>query len=134
MVKTRIDGSKSGPESIRLEPDSNCVSPSQARRRKQRQRRRRKTSAASAWACRSASRFFDQLGCKSLQPTNDLRLSRVFVFGARWRLTLIAEVFNLFNIANLSGCGGDLLSPGFGQPTNRATQVFGSGGPRAFQL
>ncbi len=52
----------------------------------------------------------------------------------RWRLTLLGEAFNLFNIANLSGRSGDLLSPGFGQPTSRVTQVFGSGGPRAFQL
>ncbi len=68
--------------------------------------------------------------------THDLRLSRVFVFGERWRLTLIGEAFNLFNIANLSGRSGDLLAPGFGfgQPTSRVTQVFGSGGPRAFQL
>lgn len=33
-----------------------------------------------------------------------------------------------------SGYSGDLASAGFGQPTSRATQVFGSGGPRAFQL
>ena len=65
---------------------------------------------------------------------HDLRLSRVFVFGERWRLTLIGEGFNLFNIANLSGRSGDLLSPGFGQPNSRATQVFGSGGPRSFEL
>ncbi len=67
--------------------------------------------------------------------THDLRLSRVFAFGERWRVTLIGEVFNLFNIANLSGHSGDLLlGAGFGQPTGRVTQVFGSGGPRAFQL
>jgi hypothetical protein len=66
--------------------------------------------------------------------THDLRLSRLFVFGERWGLTLIGEAFNLFNIANLSVRSGDLLSPGFGQPTSRVTQVFGSGGPRAFQL
>jgi hypothetical protein len=66
--------------------------------------------------------------------THDLRVSRVFPFGARWRLTLIGDVFNLLNISNLSGRSGDLTSPGFGQPTSRVTQVFGSGGPRAFQL
>jgi hypothetical protein len=52
----------------------------------------------------------------------------------RWRLSLIGEVFNLYNAANLSGFSGDLTSPAFGQPTSRLTQVFGSGGPRAFQL
>jgi len=64
----------------------------------------------------------------------DLRLSRAFVFHERWRVSLIGEVFNLYNNANLSSYSGDLTSPAFGQPTNRATQVFGSGGPRAFQL
>jgi hypothetical protein len=64
----------------------------------------------------------------------DLRLSRSFVFHEQWRLSLIAEVFNLYNIANLTGYSGDLTSAGFGQPTSRAAQVFGSGGPRAFQF
>ena len=64
----------------------------------------------------------------------DLRLTRTFVFQDRWRLLLIGEVFNLYNNANLLGYGGDLTTAGFGQPTSRATQVFGSGGPRAFQL
>jgi hypothetical protein len=64
----------------------------------------------------------------------DLRLSRVFVFQERWRWSLIGEVFNLYNKANLTGYSGDLTSAAFGQRTSRATQVFGSGGPRAFQL
>ena len=64
----------------------------------------------------------------------DLRLSRSFVLRERWRLSLIGEVFNLYNKANLSNYSGDLTSAAFGQPTSRATQVFGSGGPRAFQL
>jgi hypothetical protein len=63
-----------------------------------------------------------------------LRLSRSIVFRERWRLSLISEVFNLYNKANLSGYSGDLTSSAFGQPTGRATHVFGSGGPRAFQL
>ena len=66
--------------------------------------------------------------------TQDLRLSRDFFFKDRWRLTLIGEVFNIFNLANLSGRSGDLLAAGFGQPTSRVMQVFGSGGPRSFQL
>jgi hypothetical protein len=64
----------------------------------------------------------------------DLRLSRSFVFQDRGRLSLIGEVFNLYNKANLTGYSGDLTSAAFGQPISRATQVFGSGGPRAFQL
>jgi len=66
--------------------------------------------------------------------TQDMRLSRDFSLHERWRITLIGEVFNLFNIGNLSGRSGDLLNPGFGQATSRVTQVFGSGGPRSFQL
>ena len=65
----------------------------------------------------------------------DLRLSRSFVFREGWRVSLIGEVFNLFNQSNLTGYSGDLTNRStFGQPTSRATQVFGSGGPRAFQL
>jgi Carboxypeptidase regulatory-like domain len=64
----------------------------------------------------------------------DLRLTRSFVFQERWRLSVIGEAFNLYNKANLNGYSGDLTSAAFGQPTSRATQVFGSGGPRAFQL
>ncbi|HXY07040.1 MAG TPA: hypothetical protein VEI52_04225 [Terriglobales bacterium] len=66
--------------------------------------------------------------------THDLRLSREFPLRDRWRMTLMGEVFNVFNIGNLSGRSGDLLSPGFGQATSRVPQVFGSGGPRAFQV
>jgi hypothetical protein len=65
----------------------------------------------------------------------DLRLSRSFVFRDRWRVSLIGEVFNLYNQSNLVGYSGDLTNRStFGQPTGRATQVFGSGGARAFQL
>jgi hypothetical protein len=64
----------------------------------------------------------------------DLRLSRSLVFRERLRLSVIGEVFNVYNNANLTGHGGDLTNAAFGQPTSRATQVFGSGGPRAFQL
>jgi hypothetical protein len=66
--------------------------------------------------------------------TLDLRLSRNFIIREGWRLTLLAEVFNLLNIANLQGHTGDLTNAGFGQPTSRVDQAFGSGGPRAFQL
>jgi hypothetical protein len=66
--------------------------------------------------------------------TQDLRLSRDFKWSEHWRMTLIGEGFNLLNIGNLSGRSGNLFSPGFGQATSRVSQVFGSGGPRAFQL
>jgi hypothetical protein len=66
--------------------------------------------------------------------TQDLRFSRSLPLGEHIQLGLIGEVFNVFNIANLSGRSGNLLSRGFGQPKSRITQVFGSGGPRAFQF
>jgi hypothetical protein len=50
------------------------------------------------------------------------------------RVSLIGEAFNVYNTSNLSGHTGDLTSGAFGQPTSRVTQVFGSSGPRAFQL
>jgi hypothetical protein len=65
--------------------------------------------------------------------THDIRLSKSKAFRERQRLTLICEVFNLFNVANLSGRSGDLIGPGFGQASARATQVFGSGGPRSIE-
>ena len=64
----------------------------------------------------------------------DLRMSRTFLFHDPWRLSLIGEVFNVYNAANLSGYSTDLTSPAFGQPSARFTQLFGSGGPRAFQF
>jgi len=91
--------------------------------------------------------------------THDLRLTRTFSITERIKLNLIGEGFNIFNIANLTGFSGTLnayvrptatrnattgvvtiTAPGrnpdftFGQPTGRVNAVFGSGGPRAFQL
>ena len=64
----------------------------------------------------------------------DVRLSRSLGIGQRLQVLLIGEAFNVYNSSNLSGYSGDLTDPGFGQPTSRVTQVFGSGGPRAFQV
>jgi len=72
---------------------------------------------------------------------------------------MIGEAFNVFNIANLTGYSGTLDAwvrptgvrnattgvvtitvPGrnptfnFGQPTGRFSPIFGTGGPRAFQI
>jgi carboxypeptidase family protein len=68
--------------------------------------------------------------------TQDVRLTRTFPLGRlRARLALSAEVFNLFNTANLTGFSGNLASPDvFGQPIGKVSQAFGSGGPRACQL
>src|SRR5579883_681792 len=73
----------------------------------------------------------------------DFRLTKNFVYKERYRLSILGEVFNAFNIANLRGYGVTLdkaaANPAtqtyaFGQPTQRALQTFGSAGPRAFQV
>ena len=64
----------------------------------------------------------------------DARLSKNFkLYQEKLALELIAEVFNMFNISNLSGFNGR-LDPSFGQPTAKAGQAFGFGGPRAWQF
>lgn len=72
----------------------------------------------------------------------DFRLSKTFTFNERFKLEPIIEVFNVFNTTNIlgvsntnySGFGNVLGTPNFGQPVTTAGGVFGTGGPRAFQL
>ena len=85
----------------------------------------------------------------------DIRFSKQFNLGERARVEPMVEVFNLFNITNVLGTSnvnysgfsnvlvrdsnnkadpGFLKSSSFGQPVTTAGGVFGSGGPRAFQL
>lgn len=67
--------------------------------------------------------------------STDIRLGKIIRFHERYEMNVFTEAFNLLNVANLTGYNTDLLqSSAFGQPAARATQVFGSGGPRAFQL
>jgi hypothetical protein len=69
--------------------------------------------------------------------SQDIRVTKVFKLGTeRAKLSLIGECFNVFNIANLGGYSYNLTSSGagFGVPTSRDSNIFGSGGPRAFQL
>ncbi|MGH9662576.1 MAG: hypothetical protein ACRD96_28765, partial [Bryobacteraceae bacterium] len=67
--------------------------------------------------------------------TTDIRLTREVRLRENIRLALIGEVFNVLNIANLGGYSDTLqTTPTFGIPTTRTNQVFGSGGPRAFQV
>src|SRR5262249_36459660 len=67
--------------------------------------------------------------------SQDLRLTRLIAIREKVQLQLIGEVFNLFNFANHAGYGGDLRNTTtFGQPSSYATGVFGTGGPRAFQI
>src|SRR5262249_19810183 len=66
--------------------------------------------------------------------TYDVRLSKSFnLYSEKYKLELIATVFNLFNISNLQGFNGR-LNDSFGQPTAKAGQAFGYGGPRAFEF
>ncbi|MCI0487299.1 MAG: TonB-dependent receptor [Blastocatellia bacterium] len=79
---------------------------------------------------------------------HDVRVTKSFKFAERYELQGIFEVFNVFNNANLGGFStsldkgslsstGQLIAPTtfrFAQPTNRAGQNFGSGGPRALQF
>jgi hypothetical protein len=66
--------------------------------------------------------------------SHDVRVSKTFKFQERYSFQVIGEVFNLFNIANLGGYSSNITSQNFGQPTSRAGQNFGTGGPRAFQF
>jgi hypothetical protein len=85
----------------------------------------------------------------------DLRVTKSFRLGERFRIDPIVEVFNLFNVTNVlgisnvnysgfanvlvrdsndTGSAGFLKSSSFGRAVTTAGGVFGSGGPRAFQL
>ena len=66
--------------------------------------------------------------------SQDVRLTRTIRIGENVTLSLIGEVFNLLNVANLTGYSNVLNQPNYGQPSARAGQAFGTGGPRAFQI
>src|SRR6185503_14660460 len=84
-----------------------------------------------------------QLGGDSV-ISQDIRLTKTFSFNERLKLDLIGEVFNVFNIANLTypaaitlaeeGESPDVIKNEIHGPTARTTSVFGTGGPRAFQF
>jgi hypothetical protein len=66
----------------------------------------------------------------------DIRVTKLLSYKERYHLNLFGEVFNVFNIGNLTYGNLGLTSPQFGQPTARVGQgyTFGSGGPRAIQV
>lgn len=91
--------------------------------------------------------------------SHDIRVQRAIRIRENVKLNLIGEAFNILNIANLTGYSGTLdayirptatrnattgvitvTAPGrnptfaFGQPTGRVSPIFGTGGPRAFQI
>ena len=90
--------------------------------------------------------------------SQDFRLTKTFTYKEKYKLSILGEVFNAFNISNLTypsftldtlATGCTLASNGysvgtcasgvsqtyaFGQPTGRVGQTFGQGGARAFQV
>jgi hypothetical protein len=67
--------------------------------------------------------------------SQDMRVTKTFNLREQAKLGVFVEIFNVFNVANLGGYSFNLNNTAtFGQPTSRASQVFGSGGPRAFQV
>ena len=89
----------------------------------------RATSRLRRSRCRPTIEFGDSFS------SQDVRVTKTFAFNGTMKLAVFVEVFNVFNVANLGGYSYNLSNTAtFGQPTNRASQVFGSGGPRAFQI
>jgi hypothetical protein len=77
--------------------------------------------------------------------SQDVRLTKSFRLTESKRIDLIGEVFNLFNVANKTNiddtalpAAEDAATPGFEftvfRPNQRTTNIFGTGGPRAFQF
>ncbi len=66
--------------------------------------------------------------------SQDIRVTKFFRWKERYEWQIFGECFNIFNFANLGGYSNNLLDAGFGQPTTRAANIFGTGGPRAFQV
>jgi hypothetical protein len=66
--------------------------------------------------------------------SQDVRLTRKIAITESVTLSMLAEAFNIFNMANLTGYSNVLTQPNYGQPSARVGQVFGTGGPRAFQF
>lgn len=76
--------------------------------------------------------------------SQDFRLTKKITFKEKYSLSIMGEMFNAFNIANLSYPGSSFLldskvatgtqTYAFGQPTQRAAQTLGQYGPRAVQV
>lgn len=85
--------------------------------------------------------------------SHDIRFSKELRFKERFAIQGLVEVFNLFNVSNLTGFSttldsGTFTNPtsptdtsvtppttfSFGRPTLRQGQAFGTGGPRALQF
>jgi hypothetical protein len=74
-----------------------------------------------------------QLG--DIFSSQDIRIMKSIGLSGRTELRLIGEVFNIFNVSNLTNFNYNLVVPGaFGRAQQRVGQTFGSGGPRAAQV
>lgn len=67
--------------------------------------------------------------------SQDLRVTKTLRLPGTAEVRLIGEVFNIFNVSNLTNFSYNLLVPAtFGKANQRVGQTFGSGGPRAMQI
>ncbi len=67
--------------------------------------------------------------------SQDVRVSKGVRLSGSTELRIIGEVFNIFNVSNLTNFNYNLVVPAtFGKANQRVGQTFGSGGPRAFQV
>jgi hypothetical protein len=75
--------------------------------------------------------------------TQNFRLLKTFTVKENYKFQVFGEVFNAFNIANLTNYGVSIdtiaANPAtqafkFGEPTQRSVQTFGQNGPRALQV
>jgi hypothetical protein len=74
--------------------------------------------------------------------SQDFRLTKKFIYKQRYVLSILTEMFNAFNISNLSyptftldtKAANGAQTFAFGQPTQRLGQSLGSAGPRAVQV
>ena len=57
-------------------------------------------------------------------------------FKEKLSVSIRAEMYNMFNLGNKSWAvaAGNLYGGGFGRPSARVGNVFGSGGPRSYQF
>jgi len=80
-------------------------------------------------------RLPDDYDLGDMFSSQDVRVTYTFRLGGRTQLRLIGEVFNIFNVSNLTNFNFNLSVPGtFGKANQRVGQTFGSGGPRAGQF
>jgi hypothetical protein len=83
-----------------------------------------------------------QLG--DIFSSQDVRVTKIIKIRERIDLRLIGEVFNIFNVSNVTNFNFNLSgalvgtqrlpNASFGLPNQRVGQTFGTGGPRAYQI